>query len=344
MNSPNQPNQHEKENQDTKCICNEQPKSSHGPFPLCLSKGRLGAGENRPDLHVWKSGLFKPPGFLKIFCPLFHVRTISRARLEIVAAPFIHTGANMNYLTSHARLGLILTLMTTNLYAETWQIGLYAENSRAPFVGEEREITPVPEFIYIGEKLSYIGGEVQYKVFSANGMDSYVIGQMRHRQFYTASLGFKDDLDIDGMEDRDSAFELGLGVNYQANWGQFVFEGLYDVTNTHKGYELSATYSYPKQMGAWLIEPAIGVQYQSSNLIGYYHGVMADEAQAGRPAYTAGQAVNVLTSLTLGYTISEHLLAVGGVEQLTLNDSITDSPIVDQDQVRKVFLGLIYTL
>lgn len=92
-----------------------------------------------------------------------------------------------------------------------------------------------------------------------------------------------------------------------------------------------------------MIEPAIGIQLQSSELVDYYHGVRDSEVRDGRPAYEGDRAVNSLVSLTVGYSINTQLLAVAGVGKLVLDSNITDSPIVDEENVRKVGLGLIYT-
>ena len=96
-------------------------------------------------------------------------------------------------------------------------------------------------------------------------------------------------------------------------------------------------------MGRWLIEPSIGLQLQSSDLVDYYHGVRDYEAQTGRPAYVGERAINTLTSVMVGYAVSAQLLTIGGLEMIALDTSITDSPIIDSQQVRKAYLGLVYT-
>ncbi len=249
----------------------------------------------------------------------------------------------MNYKTTHAGLGLVLTLLTATIHAETWQVGILAENSRSPFIGDRRETNVLPLINYVGDRFSYIGGEIQYGLNSGNGSETYLVAQIRPPQFYSASLDLDDDPVVEGMKDRDTAFELGLGLKSHTTWGQFVLEGLFDVTSTHEGYELTAKYSYPKQTGSWLVEPAIGLQLQSRDFVNYYHGVLISEAQDGRPVYRGDEAINTLTSLMVGYTINAQLLAIAGMEQIMFDTGITDSPIVDEKQTRKVYLGLIYT-
>ncbi len=248
----------------------------------------------------------------------------------------------MNNKTHNAWLSLLL-IITTSVEAATWQLGVLADYSQPPFVGDKRVTNILPMVNYMDDRFSFVGGEFQYKLSTGSVAETYILGKMRSRNFYSTSLKVNDDLNIEGMKDRNSAFELGLGLNNQTPWGKYVLQGVMDVNNSHKGYELSAKYSYPKQSGKWLIEPSIGLQLQSADLVDYYHGVLVSEAQAGRPAYRGSQAINTLTSLTVGDSINAQLLALAGIEQLMLDSSITDSPIVAEKQIRKIYLGLIYT-
>lgn len=245
--------------------------------------------------------------------------------------------------TIFSSLGLLLAVLTTTLQASTWQTGILTENSRSPFIGDENETSSIPMINYIGERFSFVGGKIQYGLISGGKSETYLISQIRQHQFYSASLNSGDEPGIEGMQDRDSAFELGSGLKIQTTQGQYVLEGLMDITAVHDGFELTARYSYPTQFGRWLIEPAIGVQLQSSNLTNYYHGVRDSEAQLDRPSYEAGQAINRIATLMLGYTVNAQLLAIAGVEQIELDKAITDSPIISVKQVRKAFAGLIYT-
>ena len=245
--------------------------------------------------------------------------------------------------TSCTGLILMLAVLTTTLQAGTWQTGILTENSRSPFIGSEKETSSIPMINYIGERFSFVGGRFQYDLISGNASETYLVSQVRQHQFYSASPDPGDEPGIEGMQDRDSAFELGSGLKIQTVQGQYVLEGLADVSGAHEGFELTARYSYPKQFGRWLIEPAIGAQLQSSNLTNYYHGVKDTESQPDRPSYEAGQAINRIVTLTVGYQVNAQLHALAGMEQIELDKTITDSPIVSMNHVRKVFLGLIYT-
>ena len=243
-----------------------------------------------------------------------------------------------------SRAALILLLILTPMaQAGTWQLSTMTQSSRSPFVGAQRETNLLPSIDYIGERFSFTGGEIHYSVASGKLSDSYLLGRVRQRQFYSPSLDPNAELELDGMQDRDSAFELGFGHGHQASWGRYELEGSADVSRAHRGYQLTARYSYPKPIGRWLVVPGIALQMQSDDLVDYYHGVRAAEAREGRPAYVGDRAINTLATLVLGYSISSDWQAVIGLEQLWLDDSIKDSPIVSEAVVEKVYAGLIHT-
>lgn len=250
----------------------------------------------------------------------------------------------MKNVITHLGLALILTFLAARLHAETWQFGVVAENSRSPFIGDQRETNALPGVTYIGDRFSYSGGEIQYRIHSGTGFVTRVVGQVRQRQFYSANGIFDDDLEIDGMDDRDTAFELGLNLNLRTTMGQIDLKVLFDMTNTHEGHELTAKYSYPIQIGRWMVEPAFGLQLQSDKLVDYYHGVLNSEAQFDRPAYEGDQSHNTMASLVVGYALSQHILAVAGMAQIGLDTNISDSPIVSEKSVQKVYVGFIYSL
>ena len=237
----------------------------------------------------------------------------------------------------------LLTVFSANLLAETWQLGIVAENSQSPFLNDVRETRAIPIINYQGERFSYINGSLRYQLSQTDTQEISLIAQTRSPQFYISGFDTNDDLMIEGLHDRKTAFELGLRLKSQNSWGSYELEGLSDISGTHGGFQLTASYSYPKQSGRWLVEPAIAIQLQSNELVDYYHGVDPDESQTGRPAYTPRQAINIQPSLMLGYAINPQLLSIFRLEQTELDPTISDSPIVAESRVRKIYLGLIYT-
>jgi|GEM_PF-1210368 len=276
-------------------------------------------------------------------CAIFHARTKPGVGGVTLGTPDNQTGEPMKHYKISATLSLLALFSVPTVQAETWQLGLLMESSRSPFVTERKEISPVPMINYIGDRFSYVAGKFQYALSRSDGIQIGLVAQLRSRQFYSASLDANNSPAFAGMQDRDPAFEGGLGFSSQGAWGKLEFDSLIDVTATHEGFELSARYSYPVVAGRWTFEPTLGVQFQSADLVDYYHGVRASEAVAGRPAFEADAGTNFQASLMTGYRINPRLLAIAVIEQSKLDNSISDSPIVASDQVRKLYAGLVYS-
>lgn len=184
---------------------------------------------------------------------------------------------------------------------------------------------------------------MSYLLTSINEGELALLGQYRQQQYYTTRLDQNSGPVIEGMKKRGSAFESGLGYKQTSDWGKIELESYFDISGVHKGYEINLGYSYPKQTGRWLIEPGVGVQYQDARLVDYYHGVRLSESQADRQEYRGQQSLNNITSLTLGYYLYERWLAVALIERLGLDKGITDSPIIEKNQLLKSYLGFVYT-
>ena len=233
----------------------------------------------------------------------------------------------------------LLLAASTATDAGTWQLGLLTEYGESPFVGDTQETSVLPAISYIGERFSYQNGKLKFKLGLNGDRYGYLVGQARQRQFYSSD----QDINLPGMQDRDGAFEVGIGVNLNASWGQLTIEGLVDATDTHEGYEASIAYGYTKRIGRWVVEPGLRLQFQSSDLADYYHGVTTEESRSDRPAYELGHSVNTITSLMVGYSLSKQVIVVSGVEHIVLDSNISKSPIISEKFNQKIFAGMIYS-
>lgn len=231
----------------------------------------------------------------------------------------------------------------TPAQAATWQIGLLTENSESPYIGETRKSNPLLMINYYGERLSFDTGKLGYRLSDGKYGETSLIAQTRRQKFYSASMDPGDAVEIEGMEDRDSAIEIGLAWQKQHTWGKLQLEALMDASSTHQGYEVSAGVSYPKQFGRWMSEPGLELQLQSDQLVDYYHGVRTSESRDGLPSYRGRQALNYVARWMAGYAVNQQVLLAASFELLLLDNSISDSPIVENDEVSKVAMGLLYT-
>lgn len=141
---------------------------------------------------------------------------------------------------------------------------------------------------------------------------------------------------------RSLAFDAGIELMYADTWGDLQLQVLGDVTYTHKGVDIWASYAYPWRHGSWSVVPSVGVKWKSSHLLDYYYGVRNSEAVGERHAYKASSGFNTFAKLSASYRIDENWGVVGVAEYESLSRSIRRSPIVDEQGIATLFIGVMY--
>jgi outer membrane protein len=115
-----------------------------------------------------------------------------------------------------------------------------------------------------------------------------------------------------------------------------------DLLGNHDGQAVRFSYSRRFIKDPWTITPSGGVLWQSNNLTDYYFGVETNEAQAGRPAYSVGEAWNPFLGLNLSYQIDEQWSTTAIFRYVWLDSEIHNSPIVSDDYEVVLMAGFIY--
>jgi outer membrane protein len=146
-----------------------------------------------------------------------------------------------------------------------------------------------------------------------------------------------------GMDDRDMTLDGGVAFALRGEWGVFGASVVTDILGKHDGQEVELSYSKPVRRGKWVISPAAGLRWQSSNLVDYYYGVRTGEVRTGRPAYDANAAVNPFVGLRLLRSLGKRWTLLGAAQYEWFDDEISDSPIVDEDYDISVMAGLLYS-
>lgn len=218
-----------------------------------------------------------------------------------------------------------------------WGIGVGIAHNRPAQKGAEPELTGGPFPFFEGERLSLGFGSVSYVIADTGGILLSLEGQARFDGYDPA----KSDA-LTGMRKRNPAMDAGFSLSSGGAWGHAELKILGDITGTHKGYEVSATYQLPYRSDRWTLVRSIGLSWRSENLVDYYYGVRANEAQAGRPSYTGRAGLNATVGLAVDYMLTDRWHAVGGADLTYLGDNIKDSPIIDKNHEASVFTALVY--
>jgi outer membrane protein len=138
---------------------------------------------------------------------------------------------------------------------------------------------------------------------------------------------------------RDYAIELGFETLFGGDWGQATLHAFHDVSDTHKGYEIAADYSYRFTHGRLSLSPMVGLSWKSDALSNYYWGVHPDEDSAALHVYRAKAGLGWEAGLKANYYLTRSVRLAVSANYERLQYSIAGSPLVERDYEVGYFAG-----
>lgn len=222
------------------------------------------------------------------------------------------------------------------LFEEGSLLGAGVMLSESPYKGVDDEVSFVPVMI-LEEKRFFVEGTSFGYYFndSSSPLRWALLGSLR-LQGYDAD----DGSDLDGMRDRDRAFDGGLKVSWKNSVADLSLAAVADLSGTHEGQEVRLSASREFFKGG--IKPRVGVSWQSEDLAGYYYGVNADEARPGRTAYAPGDDIEYSAGVRVGVPLGKRWALFADVGCTFLGGEAKDSPIVADDKLMRYMAGAAY--
>lgn len=221
-----------------------------------------------------------------------------------------------------------------------WSVGALGMGYVTPFAAEDNQITVVPYVAYRGERFF---------------IDATGLGYRLVKPQENAPLSFELDIVAAARmlpgESRDKVTaDAGLSASLSGAFGLLSLTALHDVTDTHNGIELGASYEYDFTFDKLTISPSIGVTWQNEKLANHMWGVtakqqakMIEKDHPVLPLYTVtGSALNFSAGLTTTYNISNSWTVIGFAQGTYLDSNIRDNPGIDKKYDVSVGLGLAY--
>ena len=254
-----------------------------------------------------------------------------------------------------AALGALTLVFASTAQAESpWRLGIavgYGERSNPLVASDDLNVFVDLDVAWFGRRLYFDNGDLGWTLadgrratvsLSARVNSDRVFFGRTNTQFVTL-IGPNDvvaapvPIEVPG---RRYAVEAGIEVLADGDWGALQAAMHHDVSGTHDGFEVAATYAYGRRFGRWYVEPAVGLAFKSEALNTYYWGVSPGEANDVFAGYTPGSGVNVKGSLRAGYHLTRSLAVSLALQYERLNDEAARSPIVRDDDVVGFFTGL----
>jgi outer membrane scaffolding protein for murein synthesis (MipA/OmpV family) len=144
------------------------------------------------------------------------------------------------------------------------------------------------------------------------------------------------------VEDREQTVESGLAGSVFGDWGELTLSALGDTMDRHNGYAIDLTYRYKWHSGKWSFSPFASIIYHDSDLTNYYYGVSAEESREDLPEYTADEAIFLRAGINASYSWSKRMRTFVNVSVDQLDDTVRDSPLVDEDFIPQAMVGFAY--
>lgn len=219
-----------------------------------------------------------------------------------------------------------------------FSIGIIANYGTNPYIGEDDEVTPLPLINYRSGSFSIGVQGLFYDFYSSQGLTLSTGVTPRF-----SALADADAPELSGI-DREITADAFFGVAYDINQN-FGFEAIVrqELTGEHDGQEIQLALGYQTQALQTGFGLNAGVRWQSEDLANYTWGVRPSEAIVGRPAYDTGDVIIPYLSLDFVRSLNENLALIGQVQAEFLPSEVSDSPIVEEDTLFGITLGVSYS-
>lgn len=215
--------------------------------------------------------------------------------------------------------------------------GVIARSS--PYVGSDTTVLqPIPAITYSGERLQWLGPNVQYGF----------VGTGRWRLAASASyrIGAYEESDspaLSGLGDRESTMMAGLAFRMEIPGGMnMLLRYEHDVLDKIGGGAATARLSKSFQAGWFRVAPQLQVNLLSADLTNHDFGVPPSAATPTRPANDIGSSISYEAGFTSLIELTEDWRVVLSLSAEFLPDEIVASPIVADDRVIKGFAAITY--
>ena len=220
-----------------------------------------------------------------------------------------------------------------------WGVGIGVIGRSSPYAGSDKSVLqPIPAIVYLGERLQWIGPNIQYGVMGNDKLRVAVTASYR-----VGAYEEDDSRLLAGLGDRESTVLAGLGLINTLPGGVDVrLRYEHDVLDRIGGGIATVDVSKGFQSGIVRFVPRLSVNWLNKDLGNHDFGVEPSAAIPGRPAYTVGSSMSYEAGFNSFIELSEDWRIFFNIAAEFLPDAVTDSPIVADDMVIKGITSITY--
>lgn len=155
-------------------------------------------------------------------------------------------------------------------------------------------------------------------------------------------FGLPENDKLKTIEERQFDFHGGIKLYHYGENNLFAVEVSQDISGAHDGALLSAEYLHEFQIKNWVLTLGAAIAFISEDMIDYYFGIDADEANSNFPVYQAGSSKALFGHLKLEYPINEKWIFASYLLTVKGDSTIKNSPITSSDFSSVLLTGVRY--
>lgn len=218
-------------------------------------------------------------------------------------------------------------------------LGVGVIGRSSPYRDSSQSVSQViPAVSYVGERLQWFGPALRYGIYGS--------GRLRLAAAAEYRIGVYEEADseyLSGLGDRKDTLLGGVALQYEIAEG-FELEMLYqhDVLDRIGGGMANVRLSRGIPWGTALFVPQIAYNWLGSDMSNHDFGVPESAATPDRPAYQLGSTTSMEAGLGVFIELTESWRIIVNLAGERLENSVVESPIVDDDVVIKGFAIVTY--
>ncbi len=218
-----------------------------------------------------------------------------------------------------------------------WGVGLGVDVRQEPYRDMDNSTQGIPLLYFENYWVRVLGPSVELKLPSAGPVD------FRLKARY--SLGGYEASDspaLAGMAEREDGVWLGGEAIWRTPFVNLSAELMADASSHSEGRQFRLQADRRFDIGQFSFTPRLAAIQLDQEYVGYYYGVNAAEAAAGRPRYDGDSTLNLELGLRVDYRLSAKQNLFLDLRSTRLGDGITDSPLVDRSTQSGLRVGYLY--
>lgn len=229
----------------------------------------------------------------------------------------------------------------------------------------------IPKISYYGEKIFFENNALGYSLYEKNAFSFSAIGLInRENAFFNrwhpnnvfvpsiangiteSSPSFDQEINqdmpssainFDHVAKRKWAFDIGI----QTNWfisekNHFKIQVLHDVNSVYNGFNGQIEFNHRFSLVNTRWQITTGLNWLSRQQVDYYYGLGAKDKIEFSNFYQGKSALNPYIKIQSSYKLNNNWRITFSAQKEFLSSAISDSPLVKDNVIEMIFLGVVY--